>query len=103
LRGPVLGVSNLIQTIPSLALFGFLLPVPWLAARADRLAITALALYSLLPIVRNTFAGITGVDAAIREVGEGMGMTVSQLLFRVELLAADCALGLLQRRLARDR
>ena len=84
-RAPVLGVSNLIQTIPSLALFGFLLPVPWLAARADRLAITALALYSLLPIVRNTYAGIVGVDPAVREVGRGLGMTDRQLLWRVEL------------------
>jgi osmoprotectant transport system permease protein len=85
LRAPVLGTSNLIQTIPSLALFGFLLPVPWLAARADRLAITALALYSLLPIIRNTYAGIMGVDPAIREVGRGMGMTDRQLLWQVEL------------------
>ncbi len=85
LRPPVLGFSNLIQTIPSLALFGFLLPVPWLAARADRLAITALALYSLLPIVRNTYAGITSIDPAVTEVGRGLGMTDRQLLFRVEL------------------
>lgn len=85
LRGPVLGGSNLIQTIPSLALFGFLLPMPWLAARSDRLAITALALYSLLPIIRNTYTGIMGVDPAIREVGRGMGMTDGQLLWQVEL------------------
>lgn len=85
LRAPVLGISNLVQTIPSLALFGFLLPLPWLAARADRLAITALALYSLLPIIRNTYTGIMGVDPAIREVGRGMGMTDQQLLFQVEL------------------
>src|SRR5215467_8212093 len=85
LRAPVLGISNLIQTIPSLALFGFLLPLPWLAARSDRLAITALALYSLLPIIRNTYTGIMGVDPAIREVGRGMGMTDKQLLFQVEL------------------
>lgn len=85
LRAPVLGISNLVQTIPSLALFGFLLPLPWLAARADRLAITALALYSLLPIIRNTYTGIMGVDPAIREVGRGMGMTDKQLLFQVEL------------------
>lgn len=85
LRAPLLGTSNIIQTIPSLALFGFLLPVPWLAERADRLAITALALYSLLPILRNTYAGITGVDPAVREVGRGLGMTDIQLLFRVEL------------------
>ena len=85
LRPPVLGISNIIQTIPSLALFGFLLPAPWLAERSSRLAITALALYSLLPIVRNTYAGITGVDPAVREVGKGMGMTDGQLLLRVEL------------------
>ena len=85
LRAPILGISNLVQTIPSLALFGFLLPLPWLAARADRLAITALALYSLLPIIRNTYTGIMGVDPAIREVGRGMGMTDNQLLFQVEL------------------
>jgi osmoprotectant transport system permease protein len=82
---PVLATANIIQTIPSLALFGFLLPMPWLAARSDRLAITALALYSLLPIVRNTYTGIMGVDPSIREVGRGMGMTDGQLLLQVEL------------------
>jgi osmoprotectant transport system permease protein len=85
LRAPVLGISNMIQTIPSLALLGFLLPVPWLAERSSRLAIVALALYSLLPIVRNTYAGIMGVDPAVREVGRGMGMTDAQLLWRVEM------------------
>jgi osmoprotectant transport system permease protein len=85
LRVPVLGFSNVVQTIPSLALFGFLLPLPWLAARADRVAVTALALYSLLPIIRNTYAGITGIDPAVREVGRGMGMTDRQLFFQVEL------------------
>jgi osmoprotectant transport system permease protein len=85
LRVPVLGFSNIVQTIPSLALFGFLLPLPWLAARSERVAITALALYSLLPIIRNTYAGITGIDPAVREVGRGMGMTDRQLLFQVEL------------------
>jgi osmoprotectant transport system permease protein len=84
LRAPILGGSNLIQTIPSLALFGFLLPVPWLAARSDRLAVTALALYSLLPIVRNTYTGIMGIDPAIREVGLGLGMTERQLLWQLE-------------------
>src|SRR5207245_1877044 len=62
LRSPVLCGANVIQTIPSLALFGFLMPVPWLGERADRLAITALTAYALLPIIRNTYAGITGVD-----------------------------------------
>jgi osmoprotectant transport system permease protein len=82
---PVLGSANVIQTIPSLALFGFLLPVPWIGARSERLAILALTLYALLPLIRNTYAGIKGVDAAIVEAGRGMGMTDRQLLFRVEL------------------
>jgi osmoprotectant transport system permease protein len=86
---PVLGSANIIQTVPSLALFGFLLPVPWLGARADRLAILALTLYALLPIIRNTFAGIRGVDPAVLESGRGMGMTESQLLFQVELPLAS--------------
>lgn len=86
---PVLGPANIIQTVPSLALFGFLLPVPWLGGRADRLAILALTLYALLPIIRNTFAGIRGVDAAVIESGRGMGMTESQLLFQVELPLAS--------------
>ena len=82
---PVLASANIIQTIPSLALFGFLLPVQWLGARADRLAILALTLYALLPIIRNTYTGIRGVDAAVVEAGRGMGLTESQLLFQVEL------------------
>ena len=82
---PVLATANIIQTIPSLALFGFLLPVPWLGDRADRLAILALTLYALLPIIRSTYAGIRGVDAAVVEAGRGMGLTESQLLLQVEL------------------
>lgn len=82
---PVLGAANVIQTIPSLALFGFLLPVPWLGDRADRLAILALTLYALLPVIRNTYTGIRGVDAAVVEAGRGMGLTGRQLLFQVEL------------------
>jgi osmoprotectant transport system permease protein len=85
LSKPILGSANIAETIPSLALFGFLLPVPWLGDRADRLAIAALTLYALLPIIRNTSAGIAGVDPAIREAARGMGMTGSQILFRVEL------------------
>jgi len=68
-----------------LALFGLLMPVPWLGERADRLVILALTLYALLPIIRNTYAGITGVDAAVVEAGRGMGMTDRQLLFQVQL------------------
>jgi len=85
LNKPVLGVANIIQTIPSLALFGFLLPVPWIGARSDRLAILALMLYALLPLIRNTYAGINGVDRSVVEAGRGMGMTDRQLLFQVEL------------------
>ena len=85
LNKPVLGSANIIQTIPSLALFGFLLPAPWIGARADRIAILALALYALLPLIRNTYAGIQGVDRATVEAGRGMGMTDRQLLFQVEL------------------
>jgi osmoprotectant transport system permease protein len=85
LSKPILGGANIAETIPSLALFGFLLPVPWLGGRADRLAIAALTLYALLPIIRNTSAGIVGVDRAVREAARGMGMTDRQILFQVEL------------------
>jgi osmoprotectant transport system permease protein len=85
LREPVIGGANIIETIPSLALFGFLLSAPWLGARADRIAITSLALYALLPIVRNTYVGITGVDPAVREAARGMGLTSRQLLWQVEI------------------
>jgi osmoprotectant transport system permease protein len=85
LNKPVLGSANIIQTIPSLALFGFLLPVPWIGARSERLAILALTLYALLPLIRNTYAGIKGVDPSVLEAGRGMGMTNRQLLFQVEL------------------
>jgi osmoprotectant transport system permease protein len=84
-RKSVLGSANIVQAIPSLALFGFLLPVPWLGARADRLAILALTLYALLPIIRNTYTGILGVDSAVVEAGRGMGLTESQLLLQVQL------------------
>ena len=85
LRKPVLGSVNVIQTIPSLALFGFLLPLPWLGARAERLAIAALAAYALLPIVRNTYTGILGIDPAVREAAVGMGLNSRQMLWNLEL------------------
>lgn len=85
LRKPILGGTNVLQTIPSLALFGFLLPTPWLGERSDRLAIAALVLYALLPIVRNTYTGIMSVDPAVKEAALGMGMTDGELLQRVEL------------------
>ncbi len=85
LSKPILGSANIMQTIPSLALFGLLLPVPWIGERADRLAILALTLYALLPIIRNTYTGIRGVDRAVVEAGRGMGLTDRELLFQVEL------------------
>lgn len=92
-RGAVLGLANVFQTIPSLALFGFLIPLPFLGGIGARTAIVALVVYALLPIVRNTYTGIAGVDAAVREAGRGMGMTDRELLTMVELpLAAGVIL-----------
>ena len=89
----VLGSTNVIQTIPSLAMFGFLLPLPWLGERAARIAIVALVGYALLPIIRNTYAGIHNVDHTLREVARALGMTQTQRLFKVELpLAAGVIL-----------
>lgn len=85
LSKPILGSANVAETIPSLALFGFLLPLPWLGERAGRIAIAALTLYALLPIIRNTAAGLASVDPAVREAARGMGMTGSQILRRVEM------------------
>ena len=65
---PVIGMTNVLQTIPSLAMFGFLLPLPWLGERAARIAIVALTAYALLPILRNTYAGIRGIDPTLIEV-----------------------------------
>jgi osmoprotectant transport system permease protein len=84
-KAVVLGSTNVVQTIPSLALFGLLLPLPWLGARADRLAIVALAMYALLPIVRNTYVGIAGINAPVHEAAVAMGLTSTQLLWKVEL------------------
>jgi len=82
---PVLGVANVLQTIPSLALFGLLLPVPFLGDRAARLAIVALTGYALLPILRNTYAGILAVDPALIDVSNALGMSGMQRLMKVEL------------------
>ena len=93
LHKPVIAVANIIQTIPSLALFGFLLPAPWIGERAERLAILALTLYALLPLIRNTYVGITSVDRAVVDAARGMGLTDWQLLYKVELpLAASVIL-----------
>jgi osmoprotectant transport system permease protein len=93
LQKPVIAAANIVQTIPSLALFGFLLPAPWIGDRAGRLAILALTLYALLPLIRNTYTGIKGVDRAVVEAARGMGLTDWQLLYKVELpLAASVIL-----------
>jgi len=84
-RRPVLGAANILQTIPSLALFGFLIPIPLIGGIGPRTAIVALVIYALLPILRNTLAGILGVDAAVRESAVAMGMTGLQILRQVEL------------------
>jgi len=92
-RRPVLGAASVVQTVPSLALFGLLIPLPAVGGIGTRTALVALTLYSILPVLRNTVAGIEGVDAAVREAGRGMGMTDAQLLRRVELpLAASVIL-----------
>jgi len=80
-----LRVVDVIQTIPSLALFGFLIPIPFIGGIGARTAIVALTLYSLLPIVRNTLIGIRGIDPNVRDAGVAMGLTQRQLLFDVEL------------------
>ncbi len=85
LRQPILIIANILQTIPSLALFGLLIPVPYIGGIGATPAIVALTLYSFLPIIRNTYTGITNVDPAIREAGRGMGMTDRQLLLQVEI------------------
>ena len=85
LSAPIVGVANIVQTIPSLAMFGFLLPVPLVGGVGARAAIVVLILYGLLPIVRTTITGITGIDTTIREAGVAMGMTGGELLRIVEL------------------
>jgi osmoprotectant transport system permease protein len=90
---PVISVANVLQTIPSLAMFGFLLPLPWLGDRAARIAIVALTAYALLPILRNTYAGIRGIDPALIEVAQALGLTNLQRLIKIELpLAASLIL-----------
>lgn len=81
----ILGFANVVQTIPSLALFGFLIPLPVLGGIGSSTAILALILYALLPITRSTYAGIKGVDPSVKEAGRGMGMTDLQLLWQVEI------------------
>ena len=85
----VVGAANVLQTIPSLALFGFLIPLPFLGGIGARTAIVALVLYALLPIIRNTVTGIRGIDPAVREAALGMGMTDGEMLRLVELPLAS--------------
>jgi osmoprotectant transport system permease protein len=93
LRRWMLGFASIVQTIPSLALFGFLIPIPFIGGIGKRTVIVSLVLYALLPILRNTFVGITNVDAAVRDSAVAMGMSDRQLLQQVELpLAAQTIL-----------
>lgn len=85
LRTPILGLANIMQTIPSLALFGFLIPLPFIGGIGARTALVALVLYSLLPIIRNAFTGVLGVEPSVREAAVAMGMTDGQVLRQVEL------------------
>ena len=85
LRHIALALASVFQTIPSLALFGFLIPIPFIGGIGRRTAIVALVLYALLPILRNTYVGLTGIDPAVLEAAEAMGMTQSQILLRVRL------------------
>ena len=93
MRPWVLGFANIMQTVPSLALFGFLIPVPIIGGIGRQTAIVALVLYALLPILRNTMTGILAVDPAVRESAIAMGMTGRELLWQVEIpLAAHTIL-----------
>jgi osmoprotectant transport system permease protein len=85
MRAVALGVANVFQTIPSLALFGFLIPIPFIGGIGARTAVVALVLYALLPILRNTYVGLTGIDPAVLEAATAMGMTPWQVMWRVRL------------------
>src|ERR1700722_4779891 len=85
LRTVALGAASVFQTIPSLALFGFLIPIPYIGGIGERTAVVALVLYALLPILRNTYVGLTGIDPAVLEAATAMGMTPWQVMWRVRL------------------
>jgi osmoprotectant transport system permease protein len=85
LGAPIVWIANVVQTIPSLAMFGFLLPLPFIGGLGARVAIVVLVLYALLPIIRTTVAGVRGVDRALVEAGTALGMTPRQLLWQVQL------------------
>lgn len=82
---PILGFANVVQTVPSLALFGFLIPLPLVGGIGGKTAVVALLVYALLPILRNTHAGILSVDPAVVEAAMGLGMTSGERLRSVEL------------------
>ena len=84
-RRAIMAFVNLLQTVPSLALFGFLLPLPFIGGVGKPAAVNALIVYALLPLLRNTVVGIIGVDPAVRESAVAMGMTSRQILRQVEL------------------
>src|SRR5215203_6039329 len=93
LQTPILGVANILQTVPSLALFGLLIPLPFIGGIGAKTAIIALTLYSFLPVIRNTVTGVLSVDAKTKEAATAMGMTDWQILRMVELpLAAPVIL-----------
>lgn len=85
LRVAALGIASILQTVPSLALFGFLIPIPFIGGVGKRTAAVALVLYALLPILRNTYVGLSGVDRAVLDAAEAMGMTETQILWRVRM------------------
>ena len=89
LKRPVLALAGVLQTVPSLALFGFLIPLPYIGGIGWRTAIVALVLYALLPVIRNTVTGVEGVDRSVREAATAMGMTDRQILWQVELPLAS--------------
>ncbi|MGH9802647.1 MAG: ABC transporter permease/substrate-binding protein, partial [Blastocatellia bacterium] len=92
LGGPLIGLANIVQTIPSLAMFGFLIPLPVIGGIGPKAALIVLTLYALLPVMRTTVSGLKSVDPAVREAGLAMGMTDRQLLFQVELPLARSAI-----------
>lgn len=92
LGAPLIGIANILQTIPSLALFGFLIPIPFIGGIGARAALLALVLYALLPVMRTTVSGLASIDPSVREAGIAMGMTSRQLLFQVELPLARTAI-----------
>jgi osmoprotectant transport system permease protein len=85
LRRAALAIASVFQTIPSLALFGFLIPIPFIGGIGARTAVVALVLYALLPVLRNTYVGLTGIDPAVLEAATAMGMTPGQVMWRVRL------------------